>query len=58
MVDEERLGGDRDLCCDNPHYEEEKGEDGGPVIFLVANGHPYKGSPYAPRAAWDEMRSL
>jgi hypothetical protein len=31
-------------------------EDATSVLYLVANGHPEKDSPYGPRGAWDVMR--
>lgn len=33
-------------------------EDGGPVLFLVADGHPSDGSPYGDKAAWDQMERV
>jgi hypothetical protein len=26
------------------------------ILYLVANGHPERDSPYGPRGAWDVMR--
>jgi hypothetical protein len=31
-------------------------EEGMSILYMVANGHPDKGSPYGPRGAWYVMR--
>jgi hypothetical protein len=52
--------GDDAWCCDNPEYsgfDEDGCESEDQPLYLVADGHPYNGSPYGPRIAWEQART-
>ncbi len=57
---QERVGGIASgdaLFDDGPDEEKPVGaETSGPVVYLVADGHPDGASPYGSRSAWDVMR--
>jgi hypothetical protein len=60
---QEVLGGianSRDIADEDEDEEDEPtgDEDGDEtsIVYLVANGHPTKDSPYGSRGAWDAMR--
>lgn len=46
-----------DECAEGSNGEGRDGEGGEAVVYLVEGGHPYDASPYAPRAAWDVVRT-
>ena len=45
-----------DILGREPEDEPPEDDDVMPVLYLVANGHPARDTPYGPRGAWDAMR--
>jgi len=47
VVQDVRVATDDDVVGDDEDDEEDT------TVYLVAGGHPYEGTPYAPRNLWD-----